>query len=496
MNNIFNILDTFDTELIINYISMLEQVKMKTIGKAYSTKIRKKTGKFINHVGNVFGNPSIVTIQEPQTIEDFITNSQNELRSLDRTELNIRLRETLDSFDLPTDTDEELSIKVIAEVAYFLKIDDFTTTGQKAERIFANFLEKTIDINKLTNGETKKFTITAGFPALLLSPLSATGLPAYVVLAGGNTIWQLRQRNINIRNEIMGMIICEVVQANGGIFTMPYEQLPSYNPDTAEDRDKLLTEFFELVENKQVLEGDNEHYTVAMEEKLEEIANCEAEIDEAKSTSIAAEREIKSLERKYNRETTSQTQLERQLSRLSGDEEQVSLERDKLQTAYDEQCERINEISDKLTENENIIIEAMDIISEKSDQLQTLIDEKEALEKSCPSSQLNETGDKISEISNSRHSTLTDSWANSFGNLEFSDDFISYSLGLCIEDLLEIEKILAEINLIDDGEVISCGTIVENDNEYEHIKFRLNQKPLKLLYSINTKVTIEMILIK
>ncbi len=492
MNNIFPILDTLDDELIINYIAILEKANMMTIAKGYSTKICNQAKKLVNHVGNMFGKPAVV-IDEPKSLEDYILDRQNDLKELDKDELHTRLRETLDSFDLPTDTDEELSIKVIMEVAHYLKLDDYSTIGQAAERIYASFSDKCIDINKLTSTEIQKFAVIAGFPALFLTPLSATGLPAYLVLISGNTIWQLKQRNTNIRNEIIGLLIFEAVQANNGIFVAPDESLPSYNPDTSEQRDNTLTEYYELLETFKELEIDKEHYTTDIDAKLEEISACEAEIEEAKLSSIKAEREIKSLERKYNRETTSQTQLERQLSRLVGDDDEASLERDKLQTAYDEQCDRISELSDKLTENENIIIEAMDVISEKSDHLQTLIDEKEELEKNSPETQLLENGDKISQLESSRLLTLTDSWANSFPNLEFSDAFISYSLHLCIADLLEIEKILVDINISEDAETISRGTIVVDKNEYEHIKFRLNHKPLKLLYTTNEQVLIEMV---
>ena len=494
MPNIFDGLKKISDEDLIQQIALLETMNMTNISKPIAQKAKKKTISIINFFGSKLGKNHIIEEPEVKEIWTLIDEKKDELKNCTRPELDEKLLNVLmERFnnDIEDPTEDEISVKIIEEVAKLYKIYKNLTPGQKADNIYLKYCEK-------LKGKAKEYLndhqlielkeTTESIEDILLN-MDEEQMKNFEQSVDVEKLSLLNAWK-KVNRQLFARLIWLSVKAYGGSFTPKEEILPSFmenkkdveiikkEEDLKESQEillklknkiKLCKEKIESIENS--LQEKNRLLNNAIKNKSqaeENIINVEKMNGKLEEVKKSQEDKLKELKEQIENATLQELEsLMEEFKKVKFDSIDINNKISDINMDITYKSELIKDITLEIASNEKTI---KDISSEFQ---QFKIEANDLLKA------YNEKKEEVHKKEEEKRNEIFERWSKFFDKFTFEFKDLNHVVNFTIEELLHVEECLYELHFTKDPIALSMGLINDKGNkkeEYEYMDVSFSDK--------------------
>jgi len=494
MPNIFDGLKKISDEDLIQQIALLETMNMTNISKPIAQKAKKKTISIINFFGSKLGKNHIIEEPEVKEIWTLIDEKKDELKNCTRPELDEKLLNVLmERFnnDIEDPTEDEISVKIIEEVAKLYKIYKNLTPGQKADNIYLKYCEKLKGkakeyLNEHQLIELKETTESIEDILLNMDEEQRKNFEQSVDVEKLSLLnaWK------KVNRQLFARLIWLSVKAYGGSFTPKEEILPSFMENKKDV--EIIKKEEDLKESQEILLKLKNKIKLC-KEKIESIENSLQEknrlLNNAIKNKSQAEENIINVEKMNGKLEEVKKSQEDKLKELKEQIENATLQ--ELESLMEEFKKvkfdsidinnKISDINMDITYKNELIKDATLEIASNEKTIKDISSEFQQfkIEANDLLKAYNEKKEEVHKKEEEKRNEIFERWSKFFDKFTFEFKDLNHVVNFTIEELLHVEECLYELHFTKDPIALSMGLINDKGNkkeEYEYMDVSFSDK--------------------
>lgn len=477
MNTIFDGYRKLNDKQIINQLAILETINLSNIFMFFKNKFKEST---IHTIKKLLGtekenledeNTDKTEEEKVNELYELLLESRKELRKLSRKELDTKLKLLLcDKADCDIEESEEIiSLEILNEAMKRFSLSNYLTPAQKIDSIHNIYNEKILTYLK-ENSDTD-----------LIDTNKALDLtdPKFLIHIFTETIksWDIIQGSKNIDREVLVESIWLSSMANKEDFTPKTEDLPSSQIKTEPDGRYLEdSTFFKSIDTFN-------NYKDELEINDYRLSDLNEKMDKFEKASVSKKTQLIALNEKQKNDEKKIREIEVDLDYIDNIYDLVEREHKKNRLIQDHIKTKEQHKNDELiiSELEYEVNELEQILNNLSLDKEYLLEEEKKLK-----DKRNEARRDYLVEEDERYNKIKSLWSSHFNEFEIETQFIMEAVGYTTKERIEIERILQELNMLDDPRVISSNFQKEQINNTYNIEFELEEDRLVCLeYSID-----------
>jgi len=486
MPNIFDGLKKISDEDLIQQIALLETMNMTNISKPIAQKAKKKTISIINFFGSKLGKNHIIEEPEVKEIWTLIDEKKDELKNCTRPELDEKLLNVLmERFnnDIEDPTEDEISVKIIEEVAKLYKIYKNLTPGQKADNIYLKYCEKLKGkakeyLNEHQLIELKETTESIEDILLNMDEEQRKNFEQSVDVEKLSLLnaWK------KVNRQLFARLIWLSVKAYGGSFTPKEEILPSFMENKKDV--EIIKKEEDLKESQEILLKLKNKIKLC-KEKIESIENSLQEknrlLNNAIKNKSQAEENIINVEKMNGKLEEVKKSQEDKLKELKEQIENATLQ--ELESLMEEFKKvkfdsidinnKISDINMDITYKNELIKDATLEIASNEKTIKDISSEFQQfkIEANDLLKAYNEKKEEVHKKEEEKRNEIFERWSKFFDKFTFEFKDLNHVVNFTIEELLHVEECLYELHFTKDPIALSMGLINDKGNKKEEYEY-------------------------
>lgn len=461
MANIFDGINKFDNEKLIEATAVLESVNIKNISKVMAQRFGKQIIQTSKGVGKIFGRKESINTPTVKEINEVIEEKKVILRTLDEKEVMRRLIVALANkvgFNFKAASRdglyENLSRKIIYEASLLYEAPKFLTSAQRADFIYRKYVENARA--KIYGKEGETDNLNAGK---------------------------------KLERELLARLVYSSINYHGQAFTPRFENLPSYiKREKREEASKEHIQFIELFERCEVLLSNinlNKKKTDKLNEDIEKI-KYEIENERkyvSKDNLRLSEVRLKKVQLEIEKDNKEKEILVINSQGKNKENEKLKIRHYKLKEEINKVLDNIKLLNDEILYRSNLTKKSERKIIEYSIKKNLLLVD---IIKSNDENQeiLNEYNEKkilLDKFILEKKQIFTLMWTIAYPNFKIDEKFLNTLIKLNpVSELPHIERVISEIHSYKDLTSLNNGSA---DKECI-LNCYLNEKKVQIKYSI------------